>query len=195
MAASSENLYVQDQTTHSTFLTIKKHQNLTVELDPIQYDPFLLPLIECLKYSPLTISYSQVQNVPLLILPKAYTTANYVKEEQRIYFEIHNHTTSISKARFCNLLGFPRSDNMINLETISNVAILELLYQMGYKETLTAVSKFKKSNLLPTWNALSTILFKSFYERVTSNDYARKIFMGLMYSLYTRLNADYGSIL
>ncbi|CAI9278326.1 unnamed protein product [Lactuca saligna] len=84
---------------------------------------------------------------------------------------------------------------MINPETISNVAIFEMLYQMWYKETPTAVSKFKKSNLPPTWNALFTILFKSFSERVTGNDCASKLFIGLMYGLYTGLNVDYGSIL
>ena len=124
MAASSKNISVQDQTTHSTILAIKQHQNLIIELDPVRYDPFLLPLIEFLKYSPLTIAMSQVENVPLSILSDAYTIANYVKEEQRIYFDIHNHTTLISKTRFCNLLGFPQSENMVNPETISNVAIL-----------------------------------------------------------------------
>ena len=66
---------------------------------------------------------------------------------------------------------------------------------MGYKEALAAVSKFKKPNLPPTWNALFTILFKAFFGRVTDNDCARKLFMSLMYGLYTGKNVDYGSIL
>nr|KAJ0216474.1 hypothetical protein LSAT_V11C300130030 [Lactuca sativa] len=195
MEASSENQSVQDQTVHSTLLSVKQHQNLIIDLHPVKYDAFLLPLIECLKYSPLMIAMTQVKNVPLSILSKAYTTANYVKDEQRIYFDIHNHTTSISKNRFCNLLGLPQSKNLINPETISNASILEMFYQMGYKETLTAVSKFKKPSLPPMLNALFTTLFKSFSKRVTGNDCASKLFMGLMYGLYTGENIDYDSIL
>ncbi|KAL7585166.1 hypothetical protein Lser_V15G45226 [Lactuca serriola] len=77
MAASSKDLSVQDQTAHLSLLVVKKHQNLIIDLDPVRYVPFLLPLIECLKYSPLTIVMFQVGNVPLSILSKAYTTANY----------------------------------------------------------------------------------------------------------------------
>ena len=91
MEASSKNQSVEDQTAHSTLLSMKQHQNLIIDLDPVKYDAFLLPLIECLKYSLLTIVMSQVENVPLSILSKAYNTVNRVKDEQRIYFDIHNH--------------------------------------------------------------------------------------------------------
>ena len=84
---------------------------------------------------------------------------------------------------------------MVNAETISNAAILEMFYQMGYKEALAAVSKFKKPNLPPTWNALFTILIKAFSGRVTGNDCASKLFMIMMYGLYTGQNVDCGSIL
>ena len=93
------------------------------------------------------------------------------------------------------MLGLPYSDNIVNLKTISNAAILEMFYQMGYKETLTAISKFKKPNLPATWNALFTILFKSFYERVTGSECESKLFIGLMYGLYTGENVVYSSIL
>lgn len=148
-----------------------------------------------MKYSPLTIALTQLENVLISIPSKAYTTTNYVDDEQQIYFDIHNQSTSISKSCFCNLLGLPHSDNLVNLETISNAAISEMFYQIGYKETLTAISKFKKPNLPATWNALFTILFKAFSERVTENDCASKLFMGLMYGLYIGENVDYGSIL
>lgn len=130
----------------------------------------MLPISECLKYSLLTIALTQRENVHLSILSKAYTSANYVKDEKKIYFYIQNHTTSISKSRFYTLLGLPQIEDMINLETISNAALLEMFYKMRYKETLTVVSKFKKHNLLPMWNALFTILFKAFSERVTRVD-------------------------
>ena len=80
MAASPENQYVQDQTVLSTLLSVKQHQNLIIDLNLVKYDAFLLPLIECLKYSPLTIAMTQVENAPLSILSKAYTIANYVKD-------------------------------------------------------------------------------------------------------------------
>lgn len=84
---------------------------------------------------------------------------------------------------------------MINPETISNVALLEMFYQTGYKETLSTVSKFRKPNLPPQWNALSTILFKGFSERITGSNYASKLFMTLIYGLYAGMNIDFGSVL
>lgn len=100
-----------------------------------------------------------------------------------------------SKARFYNLLGLPQSDKLVNPETISNAAILEMFYQRGYKETVAVVSKFKKPNFPPAWNALFKILFKAFSERVTGNDCEIKLFMGLICGLYTEENVDDGSIL
>lgn len=84
---------------------------------------------------------------------------------------------------------------MLNLESISTTALLDMFYQMGYKETLTSVSKFKKPNLPPQWNGLFTLLFKGFLERVTGSDYASKMSMALMYGLYTGQNVNYGSVL
>lgn len=195
MVGSSENLSVQDQMVHSSLLPIKQYQNLLINLESCKYDPFMLPIIECLKYSPLTIALTHMENVSISLLSKAYSSTNYVKEEQKITFELHNHTTSITKTRLCMLLGLPQTDDMIKPETIPNVALLEMFYQMGYKETLTIVSKFKKPNIPPQWNGLFTFLFKSFSERVTRSDCASKMFMALMYNLYTSLNVDYGAIL
>lgn len=84
---------------------------------------------------------------------------------------------------------------MINPETISNGALLEMFYQMGYKESLSTLFKFRKPNLPPQWNALFTILFKSFSERSTGSDCASKLFTTLIYGLYTRMNIDYGAVL
>ncbi|CAI9276876.1 unnamed protein product [Lactuca saligna] len=64
---------------------------------------------------------------------------------------------------------------MINLETISSAALLEMFYQMGYKETLSTLLKFYKPNLPPQWNALFTIMFKSFSKRITGSYCARQL--------------------
>lgn len=121
-------------------------------------------MIECLKYSPLTIALSRMESVPLSLLSKAYSSSNYIKEEKRITFEFHNRKTSITKSQFCSLLQIPQSDDMINPESVKNVVLLEIFYQMDYKETLTAISMFWKPNLPPQWNGLFTLLFKGFSE-------------------------------
>lgn len=195
MAGSSENVSVHDQTVHSSLLTVKEHQNMLIDLEPSKYEPFMFPIIVVLKYSPLTIALTKMNNDPLSMISKAYTSTNYIKEECKISFEIHNRTTSISKAHFCNLLGLPQTYDMLNLESISTTALLDMFYQMGYKETLTSVSKIKKPNLPPQWNGLFTLLFKGFLERVTGSDYASKMSMALIYGLYTGQNVNYGSVL
>ena len=90
-----------------------------------------------------------MENVPLLILSKAYSSENYIKEEQRIMFEIHDRKTSITKSWFCSLLQLPQTDDMIKPESVTSVALLEMFYRMGYKKTITAVSKFRKPDLPP----------------------------------------------
>lgn len=152
-------------------------------------------MIECLKYSPLTISLSRMENVPLSLLSKAYSSPNYIKEEQRITFEIHNRKTSITKSRFCSLLQLLQSDDMINPESVSSAALFDMFFQTGYKETLSSISKFRKPNLPPQWNRFFTLLFKGFSERVTGSDCASKLFMAILYGLYTGSNIDYGCIL
>lgn len=67
------------------------------------------------------------------LLSNAYSFSCYIKEEQRITFEIHNKKTSITKSRFCSLLGFAQTDDVIDPDSISITTIMEMLYQMGYK--------------------------------------------------------------
>lgn len=129
------------------------------------------------------------------MLSKAYSSACYIKEEHSIMFEIFNHKTYISNSRFCSILGFPSSEDMINPETLSNAALLRMFYQIDYKETLTVVSKFWKPNLPPQWNGLITLLFKTFSKRITRSDCASKLFMAIIYGSYTGLNIDFGPVL
>lgn len=128
-----------------------------IDLDLCKYDNFMLPIVECLQYSPLTIALTKMENVPISLLSKAYSSASFIKEEQRIVFEIHNRKTSISKSRFCSVIGLPQSDNMINPESVSNAALLEMFYQTGYKENLDAV--FISGNLICRPNGMASSLY------------------------------------
>ena len=128
MAASSKTPYVVEQMAHSTLLNIKANQNLILDLDPTKYDAFIQPLIECLRYSPLLISLTKTENVPLVHLSKAYSTASYQQREEMITFEVDKTKTHITKSRLCTLLGLPQGCDLINPESISNSTILEMFY-------------------------------------------------------------------
>lgn len=54
------------------------------------------------------------------------------------------------------------------------------------------LSKFKKSLLPPVWNALFTILFCCFSERIIGLDNANKLLHTLLYALYSGDNIDLG---
>ena len=186
---------VHDQTAHSSLLSIKQNQNLILDLSPFKYDSYMLPIIECLKYSPLVTALTNVECVPMSLLSKAYSSASYIKEEERITFDISDKKTFITKERFCSLLGLAHDDSMVNPYSISTAATFEMFYDMGYKQIIPSISKFKKPNLPPQWNGLFTLLFKPFFERVTGSDYASKLFMNLMYGLYDGINLNYGTVL
>ena len=70
-----------------------------------------------------------------------------------------------------------------------------MFYNMGYREYLAIVSKFKKPNLPSVWIRLFTLIFKSFSERVIGSDYASKMFMTIMYGVCSGVNLDYGIVL
>ena len=84
---------------------------------------------------------------------------------------------------------------MVDPDSITIAAIMEMFYQMGYKETLTSISKFRKPNFSPQWNGIFTLLFKSFSERVTGFDCANKLFMTIIYGIYTGENIEFGAVL
>lgn len=66
---------------------------------------------------------------------------------------------------------------------------------MGYTETLTTVTKFKKSYLLPQWNGLFTLLFKGLSKRSAGSDGASKSFMTMLYGLYNGVHLDFGAVI
>lgn len=152
-------------------------------------------MIECLQYSPLAQSLTMAENVSLVHLSKAFSTANYKQSEALITFEVDSHKASISKYRFCWLLGFTATDDLVNPESIPSFVIGEVFYQMGYLESFSLLSKFKKPNLPSTWNGLFTLLFKSFFERVTLSDSASKLFCTLIYDIYKGIKLDYGYVI
>ena len=119
----------------------------------------------------------------------------YDKAKEKIFFDIFNQKTSISKARFYLLLRLTVDDSMINPDSIITIQLLTIFYDMRYIEVLTTMTKFKKSCLHPQWNGLFTLLFKGLSKRVAGSDGASKTFMTLLYGLYYGVNMDYGSIL
>ena len=164
MTASSETPSVQEQSGQSLLLAIKPNQNLVIDLDPCKYDSYLLIIVECLRYSPLITVLTKSKSDLMSLFSKAYSFACYLKEEQRITFEVHNRTTSITKSRFFSILGLAQTYDMIDLESVTNSALLKMFYQVGYKGTLAAISMFRKPNLSPQWNGVFNLIFKAFPE-------------------------------
>ncbi|CAH1437860.1 unnamed protein product [Lactuca virosa] len=126
MAASSETPSVAKQTASTVMLNIKPNQNLALDLDSSKYVDSLNSMVERLRYSPLAQALTMAESVPLVHLSKAFSTTNYKQSEVMITFEIDSHKTSISKSRFCRLLGFTATDDLVNPETISSSAIIEM---------------------------------------------------------------------
>ena len=109
----------------------------------------MFPIIECLKYSQIAPALSRVESVPMVLLSQVYATAHYDKAVDRVFFEVSDHKTSISRQRFGTLLGFAADPSRINPETIPVGHLYNMFYNMGYTEALTSVAKFKKSCLPP----------------------------------------------
>ncbi|CAI9297631.1 unnamed protein product [Lactuca saligna] len=103
--------------------------------------------------------------------------------------------TSINKAHFCKILGLASFEGLVDLESASNNALIEMFHQIGYIRDISLLSKSRKPFLPPVWNRLFTFLFKSFSECVAGFDNASKLFYTIIYSLYHDINLDYGSIL
>ncbi|CAI9263314.1 unnamed protein product [Lactuca saligna] len=192
MADSSSVLKTSSCT---NILPIRAQQSLVIDLNPKAYENYMYPMVECLKYSPLVLALSKVEVVLMECLSKVFSTAHYDRSVDRIYFDLLSHKTSISKQRFCWLLGFEADESRVNPDTITVGQLFPMFYNMGYTEILTMVTKFKKSCLPPPWNGFFTIQFKGLSERSSGSDGASKLFMTILYGLYHDLNLDYGSVL
>ncbi|CAI9269841.1 unnamed protein product [Lactuca saligna] len=75
MAASSETTSVVEQTTSTFMLKIKHNQNLDLDLESSKYAESLNPLIEGLRYSPLSQALTMDESVWLIHLSKAFSIA------------------------------------------------------------------------------------------------------------------------
>ncbi|CAI9264710.1 unnamed protein product [Lactuca saligna] len=137
-----------------------------------------------MRHSLVDHALSMIENVPLIHLSKAFSTARYLESGSIITFEVGTQQTSITKAGFSQLLGFPASRDLIDPESISSSSILEMFFQKGYLENLAILSKFKKPNLPPMWNGIFNLIFKSFSERVTGFDSANKLFLAILYRIF-----------
>ncbi|KAL7604926.1 hypothetical protein Lser_V15G18168 [Lactuca serriola] len=179
----------------SQILPIRPQQCLVIDLNPLSYDPYISPVIECLKYSQLAPALSRIETVPMVALSQVYATAYYDKGVDRIFFEVAEHKTSISRPRFCTMLGFAADPSRVHPETIPVGMLYNMFYNMGYTEVLTSVARFKKSCLPPLWNGLFTVLFKGLSERSSGSDGASRLFLSIMYGVYNGINLDYGFVL
>ena len=146
MADSSSH---HDQSASCSLLVIKPNQNLIIDMNPFLYDHYMLQVVECLKYSPLVLALSQVESVPMSLLSKVYSNASYDKNKDRIYFQIFNRKTSISKVRLCSLLELAVDASVISPDFITTTQLFAMFYEMGYTEVLVSFTKFKKVCLPP----------------------------------------------
>ncbi|KAL7612051.1 hypothetical protein Lser_V15G04885 [Lactuca serriola] len=192
MATSSS---AHDQSASSSLLTIKPNQNMIIEMSPFLYDSYMLYVVECLKYSPLVLALTQVEAIPMSLLSQVYTTASYDRHKDRIFFSIHDKKTSVSKTRFCTLLGLAVDSSVISPDFITTTQIFTMIYEMGYTDVLTSIAKVKKSCLPSQWNGLLTLLIKGLAERCGGSDTTSKGFLTILYGLYNGINLDYRSII
>ncbi|KAL7618045.1 hypothetical protein Lser_V15G03137 [Lactuca serriola] len=179
----------------SQILPIRPQQCLVIDLNPLAYDPYMSPVIKCLKYSQLAPALSRIETVPMVALSQVYATAYYDKAVDRVFFEVAEHKTSISRSRFCSMLGFAADPSRVHPETIPVGMLYSMFYNMGYTEVLTSVARFKNSCLPPQWNGLFTVLFKGLSERSSGSDGASRLFLSIMYGVYNGINLDYGFVL
>ncbi|XP_052619756.1 flocculation protein FLO11-like isoform X1 [Lactuca sativa] len=179
----------------SHIFPIRPQQSLIIDLTPHAYDAFMFPIIECLKFSPIAPALTRVETVPMEFLSQIFATAHYDKVVDKIFFDIFEHKASISKQRFCSLLGFEPDSSRVNPETVPMGHLFNMFYSMGYPEVLSAVTKFKKSCLPPQWNGLFTVLFKGLSERSVGSDGASRLFLSILYGIYNGINMDYGHVL
>ncbi|KAL7618923.1 hypothetical protein Lser_V15G01055 [Lactuca serriola] len=187
----------ESSSVHATshILPIRPQQCLVIDLAPQAYDSYMFPIMECLKYSQIAPALSRVETVPMELLSQVYATAHYDKAVDRVFFEVSDHKTSISRQRFGTLLGFAADPSRINPETIPIGHLYNMFYNMGYTEVLTSVAKFKKSCLPPQWNGMFTVLFKGLSERSSGSDGSSRLFLSIMYGVYNGVNLDYGFVL
>nr|KAJ0220199.1 hypothetical protein LSAT_V11C200056640 [Lactuca sativa] len=206
--AQADSSSVHDTSVHQPLLTIKPQQNLIIDLTPFVYEPYMLYVVECLKYSPLVDALTKVEVVPMSCLSLVYSTAYYDKIHERIHFEIHNEKTSISKHRFCALIGLSQDQSLVNPESITTGQLFSiwdipkplppsqssrspafLLNGMAFSRC------FSKDSLSEALAQMVQASFKGLSERSAGSDGASKFFMTVLYGLYHGINLDFRTII
>lgn len=109
-------------------LNVNPRQNMTLDHDSSHYTEVLQSMIEWLKFSPLVQALTIAEFVPLVHLSKVYSSAFYSQQDGVIHFEVATHKSSISKSRFCRLLGFTSTEGFVDPDSISSNVRL----QWGY---------------------------------------------------------------
>lgn len=132
MAASTKTTSFVDQSTSVIMMNIKSGQNLILDLDASRYNEVLKPMIECLRYSLLVQALTMAGTILLVHLSKAFSSATYNQREGVIHFEVASNKTSISKSHFCKILGLSTTVELVDPESISIIALIDMFYQMGY---------------------------------------------------------------
>ncbi|CAI9303778.1 unnamed protein product [Lactuca saligna] len=105
MIGSSENMPFVNQSASMIMLSVNPNQNMIIDLNTTHYNALLHPMIKCLKLSPLMKALIMVDELPLVCMSRAYSSAIYNIQDEVINFEVANHKTSINKPNFCKLLG------------------------------------------------------------------------------------------
>ena len=147
------------------------------------------------KIFPLVLALTQVEAVPMSLLSQVYSTATYDKNKDRIYFTIHDKKASVSKVKFCSILNLAVDSSVISPDFITTSQLFSMMYEIGYTDVLTTITKVKKSCLPSQWNGLLTLLIKGLAERCGGSDTTSKGFLAILYGLYNGINLDYGSII
>ncbi|CAH1451329.1 unnamed protein product [Lactuca virosa] len=141
-------------------------------------------MIECLHLSPLAQALTMAESVPLVHLLKTYAYTSYVLADDVINFEVYSRKTSISKSRFCRILGFDSTEGLVDLDSISSTDLIHMFYHMGYLGDITLLSKFREPNLPTMWNGLFTLCFKSLSKRIVGSDSGSNLFYTIIFGIY-----------
>lgn len=149
MTKLSKTTSFADQSASIIMLNVKPKQNIILDLDSSHYNETLRPMIKCLWFSPLVQAFTIAESVPLVHLSKAYLSANYSQSKGVIHFEVASHNTSISKSRFCRILGLASFEGLVDLKSISTSTLIDMFYQIGYIGDISLFSKFRKPLLPP----------------------------------------------
>ena len=102
------------------------------------------------------------------------STYNYAKDEVLFFIAPTTTQKSISRSKFCKLLGLPTAESLgqqlVNPDTLDPTTLMAMINDLGYDFPLTVPSSMTKSKLPNYWNFFFTILIRCLGERSTSSE-------------------------